>query len=441
MSESLAALLFAEGRYLEAHEAWEQEWRTAHEGQGRELLRALAQAAAACHHERTGNARGARSLAQKALGPLVDAGYPDVLAQMRRLAIDPDIARAHTLPGSFYCERETFERSKELVFARAWHFLGGAELHNGPRSQRPFTLLPGFLDEPLLLAEDAAGEARVLSNVCTHRGAQLVERECRADGLHCRYHGRRFALDGRFQSAPEFEGAHEFPRPQDDLARAALGSIGPLLFASLDRAARFDDFAADFRTRMRGFPFDALHFDRARSREYLVAAHWALYCENYLEGLHIPFVHPALNSVLDFGAYTTELFARCNLQVGRAKEGEPCFDLPADSPDHGQRIAGYYWWFFPNLMINAYPWGLSINVIEPLALDKTRVRFLIYVARPELVDLGAGAGLHQVELEDEAVVESVQRGVRARLYPGGRFSPAREQGVHQFQRLLTASLG
>jgi len=49
---------------------------------------------------------------------------------------------------------------------------------------------------------------------------------------------------------------------------------------------------------------------------------------------------------------------------------------------------------------------------------------------------GAGAGLDRVEREDEAIVEAVQRGVRSRLYERGRYSPAREGGVHHFHRLL-----
>ena len=91
-------------------------------------------------------------------------------------------------------------------------------------------------------------------------------------------------------------------------------------------------------------------------------------------------------------------------------------------------------------MINVYPWGLSINVVEPVTCSKTRVRFLPYVWRPELREQGAGAGLDRVELEDEAVVEAVQIGVRSRLYPGGRYAPGHEDGVYHFHRMLERAL-
>jgi choline monooxygenase len=55
------------------------------------------------------------------------------------------------------------------------------------------------------------------------------------------------------------------------------------------------------------------------------------------------------------------------------------------------------------------------------------------------IDSGAGGTLDRVEREDEAIVESVQRGTAARLYDRGRYSPAREQGVHHFHRMLAAA--
>ena len=87
-------------------------------------------------------------------------------------------------------------------------------------------------------------------------------------------------------------------------------------------------------------------------------------------------------------------------------------------------------------MLNFYPWGLSLNLVQPLAIDRTRVLFRSYVADPAQLETGAGASLDRVEAEDEAIVQAVQRGVRSRLYTRGRYSPTRERGVHHFHRLL-----
>jgi choline monooxygenase len=145
--------------------------------------------------------------------------------------------------------------------------------------------------------------------------------------------------------------------------------------------------------------------------------------------------------VVDCATYEHELFRYSSLQLALAKEREVAFDPPPGALDHGRRVAAYYWWIFPNLMLNFYPWGLSLNRVVPEAVDRTRVEFRAYVADDAKRGLGAGGALHEVELEDEAVVESVQRGVRSRFYRRGRYSPTRERGTHHFHRLLCELLG
>lgn len=358
----------------------------------------------------------------------------------RTFEIDPDITRAATPPSWVYHDPGVYAAAKEKVFATSWQFVGDAESIKVPGQVTPYTLLEGCLDEPLMLVRDRQDRVHCISNVCTHRGNLVCEHPGVETGLRCRYHGRRFALDGTFVSMPEFEHAVGFPTHADNLPGLPLHRWGPLLFTSLRPGTSFENWLGPVRERMGWLPLDEFRFDASRSRDYLVRANWALYCENYLEGFHIPYVHASLNDVLDYGSYRTELFEHSNLQLGIGKSGDVLFDLPSSSPDHGQPIAGYYFWLFPNLMLNFYPWGLSINVVKPLAVDRTRVSFLTYVWDAGKLDTGAGAGLDRVEREDEAIVECVQKGVRSRLYERGRYSPTREQGTHHFHRMLAAAL-
>src|SRR5918911_2435720 len=163
--------------------------------------------------------------------------------------IDEDIRRARTLPAAFYRDAATFERVRERVLARGWQMVDGAERVGQPGAVLPFAFLPGCIDEPLLLARDAADEGRALSNVCTHRGNLLCTDEAVVQSLRCRYHGRRFGLDGRFLSMPEFEGVRDFPSPADDLPRVQLDRFGPLHFAALDPAFSFESLIAPVRDR------------------------------------------------------------------------------------------------------------------------------------------------------------------------------------------------
>ena len=352
--------------------------------------------------------------------------------------IDPDIRVARTLPARVYSDPGIFRLQRERVFARTWHYAGHADLIKVAGQVYPFTLLPGMLDEPLVLTRDVLDRIHCLSNVCTHRGTLVVEGAGVEQQLRCRYHGRRFALDGRFHSMPEFEQTANFPTKADDLAEVPLGFWERFLLVALSPSPDMS-IATIFKPlvdRLHQLPFSELTFDDSGARDYLVNANWALYIDNYLEGFHIPYVHSSLATTLDYGEYTVELERYGVLQLGIAKPGEPSFALPTGHPDRERHVAAYYFWLFPGTMFNVYPWGVSVNVVTPLAVDRTRISFLPFVWDGTKRDIGAGAGLDRVEREDEAIVESVQRGVRSRLYDRGRYSPAREGGVHHFHRLL-----
>lgn len=176
-----------------------------------------------------------------------------------RLSVEPRIEDAWTLPSAVYTDPALFDLAKQRVFRRSWQWVGDGDSIKVPGSVHPHLLLPGTLDEPLLLTRDRQDNQHCLSNVCTHRGHLVVEHSGVETGLRCRYHGRRFGLDGGFLSMPEFERTSAFPAESDHLSRLPLETLGNLLFTSLEPRQPFHrTFAAD------------------RSRDYLVRANWAL---------------------------------------------------------------------------------------------------------------------------------------------------------------------
>ncbi len=358
--------------------------------------------------------------------------------------IDSDIRKAKTLASEFYTDERYFELSKERIFSRTWHFLGKTDEVAG---LKPLTILPGFLDEPVLLVKNGQS-LTCISNVCTHRGKILVEEPCEANLIRCGYHGRRFSLDGKFLSMPEFEGVQNFPCESDDLRELAFSVRQGFIFASLDPVDTFEAFVSDGAVRFSEGDYDGDNLRLTGRREYEVNAHWALYCENYLEGFHIPYVHHSLNAVVDYGSYTTEIFRYSSLQTALSVQpavAGGAFESDARNPvaiaPGSDKIAARYLFIFPNIMFNFYPWGISVNVVRPVTPSKSVVEFLTYVRDESLMDKGAGADLHGVELEDEAVVESVQKGIRSRFYSHGRYSPTRERGTHHFHRLIGEFMG
>lgn len=354
--------------------------------------------------------------------------------------VDKDIRKAETLPAKFYKNAAVFEQIKQDVFAKSWQFINhnhGLEKHG---DCVPFSFLKPFVPEPILILNKES-ELTCLSNVCTHRANLLVDKESnKPSSILCDYHGRRFGLDGKMEFMPEFSQALDFPRPCDHLKTFPLLNWGPWIFVGLEPAFHFNPVLDKMNERVGFLGLDSFTYNNSHSKDYEVNAHWALYCDNYLEGFHIPFVHDGLNEVLDYGKYETHLFDHCNLQIGYSDDPTHCFNLPKGHIDYGKNVAAYYFWIFPNMMFNFYPWGLSINRVIPINPTKTNIQFLSYVHDESRMHKGASGDLDKVEQEDERVVENVGKGLQSQFYKTGRFSPTREQGVHHFHLLLSTFL-
>ncbi len=360
--------------------------------------------------------------------------------------IDPDIERAHWLPLAFYADPEAFALARDKVFARAWQLV-----HPGPGepgSLVPVTLLPGLLDEPLLWSTDKKGASRLLSNACTHRGAILCDSPRRAvAGLACPYHGRVFGLDGHCR---EHAGMGRKPEPSWDLPGLdpprGLRTVGPLNFARLpveNTTATWPepDFLPELERRV-GFLLVEPHHDDLEGRKvYEVEANWALYVENYLEGFHLRWVHPGLSRQVDAESYRYELFPGGSLQVAAGTGGVGDVRLPPGHPDAGRRVAAWYFHCFPATFVNVYRWGVSVNIVEPTGPSRCRVRYVRFVRDAGALGEGPGGQLHQIELEDDAIVASVAQGCRSRLARRGRYSLVHERAVHHFHRMYMDALG
>jgi len=352
--------------------------------------------------------------------------------------IDKNIKSAATLSTEFYTSNDAWAQAKEKIFARTWQFCGDKELiFNGFENVYPYLLIDNYLEEPLLLIKSDEDEIQCFSNVCTHRGFLLVNQPAKLQQIVCGYHGRRFAMDGKFEHMPEFKEAENFPRPCDNLPEVPFNQWQRFLFSAVDPLKPFSSFL-DILNKWVGFmDLSQYRFAPEYSKTYNVHAHWALYCDNYLEGFHIPFVHNDFMKILDYGKYKTLTQDEVVLQVGYGDKDSFVFDLPKDHPEYGEHITAFYFWVFPNFMLNIYPWGVQLNIVKPINTGFCKVEFLYYIVNQEIFDIMNGEKLaDKVEQEDEFVVEAVQKGIRSHFYKNGRFSPTQENGVHYFHQLI-----
>ena len=356
---------------------------------------------------------------------------------MDKIYVDKDITIADTLPGYFYKSNELFEQVKEKIFVTSWQLIGHENILPININLYPFNFLPNFIDEPLVLVRKNDDSLKCLSNVCTHRANIIINDPCEKKSLSCQYHGRKFDLDGRFKFMPDFEKTKNFPRDSDSLRNFPISKFGPFLFTSLEQSYDMQNIFDEIFNRLSFFNFNGLIQRPDLSVDHLVNANWAVYCENYLDPFHIPFVHKELTSVLDINQYKTEIYDKYNLQIGYSSDGEDCFEIPEGHQDFGSKISAYYYWIFPNIMLNFYPWGLSINIVTPININRTKISFIQFMIDETKYNSGAGGLIDKVEREDEFVVEQVSKGLESRYYKTGRFSAVKEEAIHHFHTLIS----
>ncbi|MBU03607.1 MAG: choline monooxygenase [Euryarchaeota archaeon] len=346
--------------------------------------------------------------------------------------IDKNIELAETLPSEYYTNKEIFADIKSKI-VNMWHF----SAHEDQLSEKniiPILHSKKLMNESIILTRD--GVIKSLSNVCTHRGMLVNTEPTKSNTLRCKYHGRTFDLNGCIKNMPKFEGVVNFPQYSDNLVGFSTMRWKGLLFTSLKERMN-PEWIQFLEDRIGWLDIESFTHDSEYYRSYTINANWALYVDNYLEGFHIPYVHSGLNEVLSYDDYETEIFENGVLQIGIAKGEEDTFDIPEESKDYGKKIAAYYFWIFPGLMLNFYPWGLSVNLVVPLSVNKTEIIYQRYVGNSALIGDGAGGDLDKVEKEDQEIVEAVQIGVSSSSYDRGRYSPSMEKGVHYFHRILT----
>ena len=102
------------------------------------------------------------------------------------------------------------------------------------------------------------------------------------------------------------------------------------------------------------------------------------------------------------------------------------------------------WWFvFPNLTLNFYPWGLSVNVYQPVPGRPDATRFIWYqwaIDRDKHAERDQRWLSSQVDAEDVDALAHVSRGLRSGFAPRGRFSPRDEHAAHWFHRKVSRSV-
>ncbi|HLV25516.1 MAG TPA: SRPBCC family protein [Gemmatimonadales bacterium] len=349
---------------------------------------------------------------------------------------DPRIERASTIPARLYNDPVYLELERERVFAHTWQLVARTE----QLGEHGDYITAEVGNDSIVVLNDG-NSLRGFHNVCLHRAGPVAQGCGRRKTMQCRYHGWTYGLDGSLLHAPEMQGVENFHREDMHLVPVQVAQWGPLVFANLDgKAPPLAEVLEDVPQRVASFGCENMRYVTTKSWD--IACNWKVYVDNYLEGYHLPVVHPGLHKELDYDSYSVEPHRYFSIQHAPLRALSGSHPDRKYDPTKTDTPEAVYVWLFPNVMLNVYLGQMQTNVVLPLSHDRTRVVFDWYASEPPS-DPGTDAEWtklvafsDEIQEEDITICEAVQRNLRSRVYDRGRYSAARENGVHHFHSLL-----
>lgn len=350
---------------------------------------------------------------------------------------DPNIERAATIPARVYNDPVFLELERERIFAHTWQLVGRVD--DVREHGQYFTAQIG--NDPIVVLRDGE-RLRGFYNVCLHRAGPVAQGCGKRNTLQCRYHGWTYSLDGTLKRAPEMQGVQRFEPAEMHLVPVQVAAWGPLVFVNVDgKAPPLLEVLEDLPQRVASFGCESMRY--VMRKEWEIACNWKIYVDNYLEGYHVPVVHPGLHKELDYDNYVVEPHRYYSIQHAplRAVQSGDTTERRYD-PRAAEVPEAVYAWLFPNMMLNIYLGQMQTNVVIPMGHDRCKVVFEWYASSPP-ADAERDpawtkllAFSDEIQDEDIEICEIVQRNLRSRIYDRGRYSAKRENGVHHFHSLL-----
>jgi choline monooxygenase len=359
---------------------------------------------------------------------------------------DPNaaLAEASTIPSPWYIDERIFELEKQTVFSDSWQAAARLDQVRDPGCY----VTNEIAGEPIVIVRGSDGELRGFFNVCRHHAAAVMtEPEGQALQMRCPYHGWTYSLAGELKGTPDFSEVCNFDRAENGLTPVEIAVWEKWVFVRLrgkqDRSlnkssSSITEFlGSNLLSQIDVLGLEKLHW--IERRRYSLNCNWKVFVDNYLDGgYHVPHLHKGLDSVIDYSSYTIENGEHFCLQSSPMVSRED----EVGAVRTGARA--FYYWLYPNFMMNYYEGVLDTNFVRPLAVNRTEVVFDFYFgdvsesARARnLASISVGDRIQQEDLD---ICESVQRGLGSRAYEAGRLSVRREAGEHLFHRLLHADL-
>jgi len=353
---------------------------------------------------------------------------------------DANPARSLSLRAEAYTDPAWLAVDREAIFAKTWQLVCHVEKLREPGAY----LAVEVAGRPIVVLRDRDGVLRAFYNVCKHRAHHLLTGEGVASRIMCPYHAWVYRLDGQLVRAPHTETLEGFDTADICLDAVQAEAFCGFVYVNLDPAAApLAEQSGDLEREIRHWAPDVENLTFGHRLTYDIRSNWKNVVDNFLECYHCPTAHKDFCSLVDMDTYKVTTQGLYSSHMADAGQGtNSAYDVSsATVRTHA------VWWLWPNTCLMRYPGRSSMIVMtmHPVAPDRTFETYDFYLETPEpdAMEVEAIRYLDEVlQVEDIALVESVQRGMETPAFQQGRIvndpegSGKSEHAVHHFHGLV-----
>lgn len=358
---------------------------------------------------------------------------------------DPNPAKALSLRADAYTDPRWHALEQEAIFARSWRWICHVEKLREPGAY----VTAEVAGRPICVLRDRGGVLRAFYNVCKHRAHELLSGEGRTSRILCPYHAWVYDLTGRLVRAPHTENLEGFDPKTICLDAVQVEEFCGFIYVNLDPAAApLAEQSGALAAEILHWAPDIADLTFGHRLTYDIRSNWKNVVDNFLECYHCPTAHKDFCTLVDMDTYKVTTHGIYSSHMADAGQGSNS----AYSVDAATVRTHAVWWLWPTTCLMRYPGRSSMIVLNiiPAGPERTLETYDFYLETPEPTPAEQEAirYLDEVlQVEDIALVESVQRGMNTPAFAQGRIvhdpegSGKSEHAVHHFHGLVLEAYG
>ena len=330
------------------------------------------------------------------------------------------------LAAVYYTDPSQFHQERRRLFSESWQLVG----HVSEVQQSGEFITADIAGIKVIVIRGKDGVLRGFRNVCRHRGAQLLtEDKGRCNTIRCPYHHWVYSTDGSLVQTPWFGEDGGFNQEDWPLETVSIEEWRGLLFVCVEPNETSIEQLGDGVSEFADIPIE--QFSLARQETLTFTGNWKIYTDNFVEGYHIPGIHPDFFNAIDFEKFETTAHRGMVKMTAPAKEN--------------LFYKGRWYWMWPNWTLSLFHGGMNTSRINPINERQTELIYHFYFDAEHINDKDFQSQTIHSNLEvirqDFQICLDTHNNYASGGYQSGPLSPRHEQGVVYFQEKYKESVG